>query len=385
MQFVSDDIVDYITKMRRYFHAHPELSFMEHNTMETVRKELISMGYEPRIVENGGIVADLNVNDGKRIAVRADMDALPVEEENNVEYRSLNKGIMHACGHDAHTAMLLGLAKILSRQREKIKGNVRFLFQQAEESPPGGAQELIRRDALDRVDFVIGQHVDSNLDVGTMGIIPGPIMANADEFRIKIHGKGGHGSEPERAVDAIIVASSLVSSLQTIVSRNISPLSPAVVTVGTFKSGYRYNIIAAHAELTGTVRTYSLDDRELIKRRIEELLSGVCNAHGATYEYEYIDGYPVLINNTDVSSIVESAAKEVVGQSGIVHPPPKMGGEDFSYYTQKIPGAFYFLGVRNRQKGIDSPQHSPTYDIDESSLGIGTGILYMSVLKLLGI
>lgn len=381
MVSINDDVATYITRMRRYFHENPELSFQENNTMDVVRRELDAMGYRTRMVERGGIIADAGDGKGKRIAVRADMDALPVEEENDIPYRSKNRGVMHACGHDAHTAMLLGLAKIFSK--EKPSGfNVRFLFQQAEESPPGGAKQLIASGALDGIDYVIGQHVDSNFDAGTVGIISGPAMANADEFRVRIDGKGGHGSEPERAVDSIVVASSFVNSLQTIVSRNISPFSPAVVTVGTFMSGYRYNIIAAHAELTGTVRTYTSEDRDKIKKRIEEILKGTCAYSGATYRYEYIQGYPVLINDPNVTKIMEDAAREVVGSEGINHPNPKMGGEDFAYYTQRVAGSFLFLGVRNASIGIESPQHSPTYNIDESALPIGTEILYRWVRRL---
>lgn len=378
-----DEIDGYIREMRRYFHMNPELSFKETNTLGVIERELGNMGLSPVSIEGGGIYADIEGSGkGKTIAVRADIDALPVTEENKVEYVSKNEGVMHACGHDAHTAMLLGLARMLTGNRDKFPGTVRLLFQQAEESPPGGAISFVKNGVLEGVDYVIGQHVLSKFETGKVGIIYGPAMANADEFRIKIHGKGGHGSAPESAVDALLVATTLVNTAQSIVSRNIPAQVPAVVTFGTIHSGYRYNIIAAHAELTGTVRTFDLEVQALIRKRLEEILAGICSLYGAKYEFEYLPGYPVLINNRDVAKVVESSTIEVLGEDSIIHPDPDPGGEDFAYYLQKVPGAFYFLGVRNEKRGISSPQHSPTYDIDEAALKYGAQILYNSVMKL---
>lgn len=380
----SDLHEDYIVKTRRFLHRHPELSFKETETLNFIEAELKKLGLNPVRVENAGIYADVEgASAGKTVAVRADMDALPVTEENTVPYISENKGVMHACGHDAHIAMLLGLTRILVEQKDKFSGKVRLLFQQAEEQPPGGAVSFIRAGLLRDVDFVLGQHVYSNFDAGKAAIYYREEMANADEFRVKIHGKGGHGSEPEGAVDALIAAVNYVNAAQTIVSRNISPHEVAVITFGTINSGYRYNIIAAHAELTGTVRTFSSEVQELIIKRLEEVLKGICSVFGTTYEFDYIKGYPVVINNEKVARVVEEAAIEVLGPEGILHPKPVAGGEDFAYYLEEVPGAFYFLGVRNPEIGIESPQHSPTFNLDESAMKYGTEILYLTIMKLL--
>ncbi len=379
-----DQFEDYILEMRRYFHMNPELSFRESNTLDVIEKELKGMGLNPVRVENGGIYADIvGGKPGKTVAVRADMDGLPVTEENEVPYVSKNKGVMHACGHDCHTAMLLGFAKLVLANRDGLAGRVRLLFQQAEEQPPGGAVSFIRNGVLKDVDFVIGQHVQTRFDAGKIGIEYGVAMANADEFRIRIHGKGGHGSAPESAIDALIVATTYINAAQSIISRSVSPHKTAVVTFGTIHSGYRYNIIAAHAEMTGTVRTFDAEVQSLIIRRLEEVLKGICSSFGATYEFEYIKGYPVLINDEKVARVVESAAEDVLGKGCAVHSGPESGGEDFAYYLQEVPGAFYFLGVRNEKKGLTSPQHSPTYDVEEKALKSGSEILYRSVLKLL--
>lgn len=373
----------YITDMRRHFHENPELSFREEKTLKTIEKELISMGLEPKWVEKGGIYADIaGSKKGKSVAVRADVDALPVTEENEAQYVSRNDGVMHACGHDAHTAMLLGLAKKLVKHRDSLKGNIRLLFQRAEESPPGGAISFIRHGVLKNMDYVIGQHVQTKFNSKTVAINYGVSMANADEFRVKIHGKGGHGSAPELGVDALYIASMYINAVQSIRSRNVASRTPAVITFGTINSGYRYNILAAHAEMTGTVRTFDINTQEFIRTRLREILKGICTAFGATFEFEYNKGYPVLINNESVAKVIESAAQEVLGKENVIHPEPEAGGEDFAYYLQKVPGAFYFLGVRNDEKGINSPQHSPTYDVDESVLIYGTEILYNAVMKL---
>jgi amidohydrolase len=319
---------------------------------------------------------------GKMVAIRADIDALPVTEENKVEYVSKNKGVMHACGHDSHITMVLGVGKLLTKYRD-FKGTVRLLFQSSEELPPGGAKELIKGGALKDVDFVIGQHVESRVPSGYAAVFYHEAMANADEFRIKIHGVGGHGSAPQEAVDALIAATQFVNLAQTIVSRKVDPYMPAVVTVGTINSGYRYNIIAAHAELTGTVRTFHKSVQEVIKKEIELILKGVCEATLTMYEFEYIEGYPALINHEEVSRVIEDVAQDVLGKDKVLHPNPSMGGEDFAYYLQEKPGAFYFLGVGNEKKGIISPQHSPTYDIDEDAMKYGTEILYRTAVKLL--
>lgn len=376
------EVEPYVISMRRKFHEYPELSFSEHKTAQIIEEELKAMGLNPRRIAQTGVIADIEgEKDGKTVAIRADMDALPVFEENELPYSSKNKGVMHACGHDAHMAMALGVAKIFGEKR--FRGRVRLLFQPAEEQPPGGALKLIEEGALEGVNYILGQHVMSNIPSGHIAVYYGAMMANSDKFVVKIHGKGGHGSAPHETVDALLAACYYTVTLQAIVSRRVDPLKAAVVSVGTLNAGYRFNIIAAHAELTGTVRTLDDDTKSLVKSELKRILEGVCAATGTTYEFVYEDGYPLLVNHESVAKVIESVAREVVGEQKVLHPPPVMGGEDFGYYLKKVPGAFYFLGVGNEKKGITSPQHSPTYNLDEDALKIGVEVLYKSTLKLL--
>ncbi|MEM0322076.1 MAG: amidohydrolase [Thermoprotei archaeon] len=379
----AEGVHSYVVSVRRFLHQHPELSFQEFETANRIEAELRAMGLSPKRMAGTGVVADIEGgHEGRTVAIRADIDALPVQEENRLEYASKNKGIMHACGHDAHVAMLLGVAKIL-KERDDLRGRVRLIFQPAEEQPPGGAQLLIKEGVLNGVDYIIGQHVFSNISAGKVAIYYGPLMANSDKFVVRLHGRGGHGSAPHETVDPIVAASYYVTLAQTIVSRRVDPVRAAVVSFGTFNAGYRFNIIASHAELTGTVRTLDDATRGLVRDELKRLLEGVCSSMGLSYEFEYEEGYPVVINNPDVAKVVEAAVVDVLGEGAVLHPDPVMGGEDFGYYMQKIPGAFYFLGVGNPTKGITSPQHSPTYNLDEDALKHGVAILCNATLKLL--
>ncbi|MCL4349513.1 MAG: amidohydrolase, partial [Candidatus Thermoplasmatota archaeon] len=330
-----------------------------------------------------GIIADIKGKGKKTVAIRADIDALPVTEENKVDYVSKNKGVMHACGHDTHMAMLLGAAKMLIAEKEKLNGNIRLIFQPAEELPPGGAVGMIKNGALDGVDYIIGQHIMGFIPAGKIAIYYKEMMANADEFDIKIHGKGGHGSAPQDSIDAVYITAHLIEMLNTIVSREIDPQEPAVITTGTVNSGYRYNIIAAHAELTGTVRTFNIEVQEKIIKRIKDILEGLKSIYGIEYEYEYKKGYPVLVNNEKIAKYIEEAAKRVVGKDNIIYPKPNMGGEDFAYFLQKVPGSYYFIGGSNPERGIDSMNHSPTFDVDESALYTGAKVLKEAAMEIL--
>lgn len=375
---------EYVIALRRHFHQYPELSFEEHETLKRIREELEKLGLKVHEVPDGGLYADIEGKGrGKSVALRADMDALPLTEENDFDFKSKKEGVMHACGHDAHVAMLLGVAKLAISQKDKFNGTIRLMFQVAEERPPGGALQLIGAGALSGMDYVLGQHVLSTIPSGTVATFHSEAMANADEFRIKIHGKGGHGSAPQETVDALIIAAEYVNVAQTIVSRMIDPFLPAVVTFGTLNTGYRYNIIAAHAEITGTVRTFHREVQEKIRNELRRHLEGLCNSYGATFEYEYIEGYPAVINNGDVTKIIDAVAADLLGKEKVLHPNPSMGGEDFAYYLREKPGSFYFLGVGNPEKGISSPQHSPTYTVDEEAMSNGVLILYNSALRLL--
>jgi len=377
------EIEGYIINMREYFHESPELSFKEYKTADRIEKELKDMGLEPKRITETGIICDIKGNGNKTVAIRADIDALPVTEENNVKYVSKNKGVMHACGHDTHIAMLLGAAKMLIAEKEKLNGNIRLIFQPAEELPPGGAAEMIKNGALDNVDYVIGQHIIGLIPAGKIGIYYHEMMANADEFNIKIHGKGGHGSAPQNSIDVIYIIAHFIEMLNTIVSREIDPQEPAVITTGTVNSGYRYNIIAAHAELTGTVRTFSTEVQEKIIKRIKDILEGLKSIYGIEYEYNYKKGYPVLINNEKIAKDIEEAAKRIVGKDNIIYPKPNMGGEDFAYYLQRVPGAYYILGGSNPGKGINSMNHSPTFDVDEDALYTGAKVLKEAAIEIL--
>ena len=382
---VNEELENYIISMRRHFHENPELSFQEKETFVRLKEELEKMGLKVTEAPNGGLYADITGGGkGRTVALRADVDALPVTEENTFKFVSRNKGVMHACGHDAHMAMLLGVAKMLLANRNELKGTFRLMFQAAEEKPPGGAISLIKAGVLRDVDYVIGQHVMTRSQTGTIASFPKEAMAYADEFRVKIHGKGGHGSAPQETIDALVIATQYVNAAQTIVSRMTGPFDPSVVTFGTLNSGYRYNIIAAHAEMTGTVRTFDRNVQKKIRGELEKILAGICSSFGAHYDFEYIEGYPALINHESVTKVIEEAATEVLGKGRIIHPNPDMGGEDFAYYVKEKPGSFYFLGVGNSDKGIDSPQHSPTYTVDESALKNGTEIFYRAAVKLAG-
>ncbi len=374
---------EYIIAMREYFHEDPELSFKEFKTADRLEKELRDMGLNPKRITETGIIADIKGKGKKTVAIRADIDALPVTEENKVDYVSKNKGVMHACGHDTHMAMLLGAAKMLIAEKEKLNGNIRLIFQPAEELPPGGAVGMIKNGALDGVDYIIGQHIMGFIPAGKIAIYYKEMMANADEFDIKIHGKGGHGSAPQDSIDAVYITAHLIEMLNTIVSREIDPQEPAVITTGTVNSGYRYNIIAAHAELTGTVRTFNIEVQEKIIKRIKDILEGLKSIYGIEYEYEYKKGYPVLVNNEKIAKYIEEAAKRVVGKDNIIYPKPNMGGEDFAYFLQKVPGSYYFIGGSNPERGIDSMNHSPTFDVDESALYTGAKVLKEAAMEIL--
>ena len=369
-------IVDYTIEMRRYFHENPELSFKEFKTQEKILSELKSMGLNPVKIAGTGVYADIiGKNNGKTIGVRADIDALPVTENNSKTYRSKNEGVMHACGHDAHTAMVLGLSKLLVSEGKNFNGRIRVFFQPAEEAPPGGAVRMIEEGLLDGVDYVIGQHVDSQLPAGYIGYRSGPVSANSDTFFVTIQGKGGHGSRPEGGIDAIYAASLFVTSLQAVRARILPQTSPAAITVGTINGGYRHNVLADNVQLSGTVRTVTEEDRKSAEAKIKSLLEGLKSFLGISYEYKFEYGYPVMKNDLEITGIVHDEAVKIIGEKKVIEPGQMLGGEDFGYYLQKKKGAFYRLGTSNRDKGIIASNHSPEFDIDEEALGPGVEVL----------
>ena len=364
-----------IINTRRDFHKHPELSFKEFRTSKIVAEKLKNFGIETKKnIGKTGVVGILKgEKNGPTIALRADMDALPIQETNDISYKSVNKGIMHACGHDAHTAMLLGAAEALSKMRHEIKGEIRFIFQPAEEGF-GGAKYMIKDGAIDNVDEIYGMHVWNYQKSGTVGVQSGPVMAAADIFTIEINGIGGHGAAPQGTVDSIVVASHLIQSLQTIVSRNTNPLESTVVTVGQINGGYNFNIIADKVILNGTARSYTNNNKTIIKKRMKEIINGIEKMYNAKIKLNYKDGYPPLINDERASKNVSNAATKIVG-SNVIKPYLSMGGEDFSYYTNKIPGCFFFLGTSPKDRPpMSTPQHCSHFDIDEEAMLIGSSI-----------
>jgi amidohydrolase len=312
------------------------------------------------------------------------MDALPIQEENAFEFVSKNPGVMHACGHDGHTAMLLGTAKILTGLRDEIAGEVRFLFQHAEELFPGGAEELVQAGVMDGVDLVIGQHLWALLETGKIGVAAGPLMAAPDTFRITIIGKGGHAAQPHQAVDSIAIGAQVVTNLQHIVSRSTDPLQPLVVSVTKFVGGTADNVIPGSVELIGTVRTFDAQLRETVPVLMERIVKGITEAHGATYSFEYHKGYRPVINDAEVTRKVREALIEAFGEDAVQQAEPTMGGEDFSAYQQKAPGTFFFVGAGNAAKGIVYPHHHPRFTIDEDALPIGVTAFVYTIFKLLG-
>ena len=379
------DIEKNIIDWRRDFHQYPELGFDEHRTSKIIGEALKEMGLAPQMnVGKTGVTADLTFGEGPTIALRADMDALPMQEASGLDFSSKHDGVMHACGHDGHMAMLLGAAKVLTQNGNSFNGTVRFIFQPAEEGA-GGARYMIEDGCLDGVDEIYGIHVWNYQPVGEVGITDGPVLAAADMFEINIKGIGGHGAAPQGTVDAVVVSSHLVQALQTIVSRNTNPLESTVVTIGTINGGHNFNIIADEVTLSGTARAYTEENRNLIKTRMAEIIDGVAKTFGAEISFDYEDGYPPTINHTDPVNKVLKAAERVVGEKAGM-PYLSMGGEDFSYYLQKIPGCFFFVGsAPNDQKLFETPHHCSHFTMDERALLVGPSIYLNLVDDLLGI
>jgi amidohydrolase len=367
---------------RRDFHRHPEVAFQETRTSAVIREFLESLGLAVRSAAGTGLVAVLEGNPGgKRVALRADMDALPVQEEGEKEYCSLNRGATHACAHDGHMAMLMAAAKVLTDRKRDFRGRVVFLFQPAEEKPPGGAIRMIEEAALDGVDAVFGLHLFQPLPTGLVGVIKGPMLAQADNFNLIVKGKGGHGAMPHTAVDPILAAAQIIVNCQSIVSRNVDPLKPCVVTFGTINGGTAHNIIPEEVTMAGTVRTFDLTVQALVEKRLREIAEETAKAFGASCSLEYVPGYPAVVNDAAMVDFATGVAKRVLGEGCLWPFEPIMGGEDFAYYLQKVPGAFIFLGAGD---GREFPHHHPAFDIDEKALPIGALLNTSLALEFLG-
>ena len=370
---------------RRHLHRNPELSFHEKETSRFVYETLESFGgLELSRPTPTSVVARLvGGGPGPVLALRADMDALPITEENDSEFVSQNPGVMHACGHDGHTAMLLGAAKVLAGMKGELRGEIRFLFQHAEELYPGGAEEMVRVGVMDGVDKVVGIHLWSGLPVGKVGVSYGPMMASPDTFKIVVKGKGGHAALPHQTVDSIAVGAQVVTNLQHVVSRETDPIENVVVSVTQFHGGTAHNVIPGSVEMIGTVRTLKPEIRDAVPEAMERVIRGITAAHGAEYDFEYQRGYRPVINDDEVTRAVEETVREVFGEATLELMPPTMGGEDFSAFQQVSPGAFYLVGAGNEEKGIGYPHHHPRFDIDEDALPIGVKMHVGAALKLM--
>lgn len=367
-----------IVEWRRDFHRHPEIAYEEERTSSVIRKFLESLGIPVSACAKTGLRGLLEGQPGgKTVALRADIDALPLKEEGDKEYISENPEAAHACGHDGHMAILMGTAELLSRRKDRFQGNVVFLFQPSEERIPGGAKKMIEEGALEGVDAVFGLHLWQPLPTGSVGIVKGAMMAQPDAFSITVKGKGGHGSMPHTTVDPILVASHLVVNIQSIVSRNVDPLKPVVVSFGTVKGGTIYNIIPGEVSLTGTVRTFDSSIQTLAEERLRDIIEETCKTFGASAEFEYEKGYPPLVNHEAMVDFVLEVTRKTLGEDRIQAIDPVMGGEDFAYFLQKIPGAFLFFGMGD---GIEFPHHHPAFDLDEKALPQAT--LLMTSLAL---
>lgn len=377
------DIKQQVIEWRRYLHQHPELSFHEEKTAQYIYDTLVSFGNleVTRPTQNSVMARLIGREPGKVLAMRADIDALAITEENDFEFISKNPGVMHACGHDGHTAMLLGTAKILSGMKDKIKGEIRFFFQHAEEIYPGGAEEMVQAGVMDGVDLVIGTHLWSTMEFGKVGICPGPMMAAPDTFWIHVYGKGGHAALPHQTIDSIAIASQVVTNLQHIVSRNTDPLDNLVLSVTKFVGGTTHNVIPGSVEICGTVRSFDKDLRESVPKLMERVIKGITEAHGATYEFTYEFGYRPVINDAEVTQLMEDVVVEALGEKWVERMRPTMGGEDFSAYQQKAPGCFFFVGAGNQAKGITYPHHHPRFTIDEDALEVGVKLFVHAASK----
>ncbi|MBA4601432.1 M20 metallopeptidase family protein [Thermoactinomyces mirandus] len=366
---------------RRHFHQFPELSFQEQKTAQIVADHLRQLQLEVQTGVGGHGVTGLlkGKKPGVTVALRADMDALPIQDQKTCAYRSKVPGVMHACGHDGHMAMMMGVAELLAEFREQLSGTVLFIFQPAEELVPGGANAMIEDGVLEDVDLIYGVHLWTPLPYGVIGTRPGELMAAADSFEIRIKGRGGHGGLPHEAVDAVQIAAQLVVNLQSIISRQIDPLDSGVLTVGTIHAGQAFNVIAESCHLQGTVRTFKEEVRRHIQYRLEEITKATCRMYGASHECRYQQGYPALANEEKAVSRIREAARKIVGKKNVWDINPLMASEDFSYYLQKRPGAFCFVGAGNKEN-FGYPHHHPLFDFDEQAMRVGAELLIRLVL-----
>jgi amidohydrolase len=377
---LSQSYLSEIKGFRRHLHANPELSFHEFETSKFIKSKLDEWGvsYKDGFVKTG-IVAKIEGQnpDKKTIALRGDMDALPIKEENEVEYKSTNEGVMHACGHDVHTSCLLGATKILNELKSEIEGTYLLLFQPGEEKLPGGASLMLKEGALENPSpqAIFGQHVFPDLEMGKVGFRSGSYMASCDEVFLTIKGKGGHGAMPHKIVDPVLITAHVLVAVQQLVSRMSNPETPTVLSFGDVHAHGATNVIPNEVKLEGTFRTFDEEWRDEAHQKIEKLITGLVESMGGTCDLRIDRGYPSLFNDEITTDKARRQAEEFLGKENVVELPRRMTAEDFSYYSQKFPATFYRLGTANSEKGINSPVHTSTFDIDEQALEIGMGLL----------
>ena len=385
---LSNAIHREVVDVRRYLHANPELSFEEHETCAFVKKQLDALGISWKAVANTGVLATVTgtMGAGDVIALRADMDALPIQEQNKVPYASQRPNVMHACGHDFHTSSLLGTARILNSLKDKFKGTVKFFFQPGEEVIPGGASHMIRDGVLEnpRVSAVIGQHAMPRMPVGKVGLRKGNHMASMDSMFVKIIGRGGHGAQPHMNIDPVVIASHIIIALQQIVSRMAHPGDPTVLSFGKVIANGAINVIPDEVYMEGTFRAMNEAWRDEAHKRMTRMAVQIAESMGATCEFRIQRGYPFLINEERLTTEVRAHAVDYLGAENVLDEEIWMAAEDFAYYSQAADACFYLCGVGNKEKGIQSSLHTPTFDIDEEVLAMSTGLMAYIALKRLG-
>lgn len=379
-----DEIYDEIVNIRRELHKNPELSNLEFNTNKLIRRFLDENNINNKTIVKTGVIAEIiNSKEYKTVAIRSDIDALPIKEKNTFSYKSQNEGVMHACGHDVHTAILLGSAKILNELKEVYKGNIKFFFQPAEETT-GGALPMINKGVLKNpnVDYIIGLHVMPYIENGKIELKYGKLNASSDNIKISIIGKRGHGAYPESGIDAIVIMSHILTQIQTIVSRNISPLNSSVISFGKISGGDAPNVICENVSIEGTIRTLDIETRNFVKKRIYEIVENTSKAFNAKSEIIINEGYEPLINDDYVTSIVEKTAKEILNENSIIYKEyPSLGVEDFSFFSNRVKGAFFHLGCKKND--LITTLHSDNFDIDENCIKTGILMEVITTLKLL--
>lgn len=382
-QGLREDLVSW----RRDFHKHPELALQEHRSAGIITQTLRDLGYDVQtgIAETGVVALLRGEEPGPVVLVRFDMDALPIVEANEVDYASQNHGVMHACGHDGHMAMGLGVATLIARRfggegHETLAGTLKLVFQPGEEGAHG-AKKMVDEGVLEdpRPDVALIAHLWNEKPVGMVNVSPGPVMAAAEKWACTVNGKGGHGAMPHQTVDPIVAASHVVTALQTVVSRNVSPLDTAVVTVGSFRGGETFNVIPDRVDLSGTIRTYDAEARKVVLERVRQIVENVAAGTGASAELQIEHITPAVVNDPEVSRVVQNAARSVAGDENVGSGERTMGSEDAAFFMQEIPGCYFFVGSANHERGLDAPHHNPHFDFDEDALPLGVAVMASAI------